>query len=127
MGAARVARLATISPTGGPHLVPFCFVLDADLLLSAVDEKPKATPRLRRLSNVAAEPRVTVLVDHYEEDWDRLWWVRLDGRAEVLKEEAAAVRALGLLAEKYEQYRRRRPPGPVLAISIERWRGWSAA
>jgi len=127
VAAARVGRLGTVAAGGAPHLVPFCFVLEDDRLYSAVDLKPKSGRRLQRLANVAAEPRVAVLVDHYEEDWSRLWWVRLDGRATVLEaEEPEARRALGLLEAKYEQYRREPPPGPVLAVALERWQGWSA-
>ncbi len=95
VGPAQVARLATVTVTGAPHLVPFCFVLDGDALYSAVDRKPKRTPRLRRLENAAAEPRVCVLVDHYEEDWSRLWWVRLDGTAAVLEPGTEVDQALG--------------------------------
>src|SRR5712692_6363268 len=91
---ARVARLGTIGATGAPHLVPFCIALDGDVLYSAVDRKPKRSVRLRRLENAAAEPRVCVLVDHYEEDWSRLWWVRLDGRALQLEPGAETERAL---------------------------------
>src|SRR5919204_723082 len=105
VAAARVARLATVDERGRPHLVPFCFVLDGDDVLSAVDAKPKRTTRLRRLDNVRVNPSVSVLVDHYEEDWTRLWWVRLDGRAEVLEDGARSERALGLLSDKYSQYR----------------------
>ena len=122
---ARVARLATTDRSGRPHLVPFCFVLDGEELLSAVDAKPKASQRLRRLENVRANPAVSVLVDHYEEDWSRLWWVRVDGRAEVLESGGAADRARELLAGKYEQYRSARPAGPVLRIRAERWAGWA--
>jgi PPOX class probable F420-dependent enzyme len=122
-----VARLATVTPSGAPHLVPVCFVLEDDTAYSAVDRKPKRTPQLQRLANTAAEPRVCLLADHYEEDWSRLWWVRADGRAATLEPGPDAERAVDLLAEKYEQYRRTRPPGPVLRIRIDRWRGWSAA
>jgi len=126
VAAARVARLATVGAAGAPHLVPFCFVLEGDTIFSAVDRKPKATDRLRRLANVAREPRVAVLVDHYEEDWRQLWWVRLDGRAEVLATAPDRDLALGLLAAKYDQYQREPPEGAVLAIAVERWRGWAA-
>ncbi|HKF75790.1 MAG TPA: TIGR03668 family PPOX class F420-dependent oxidoreductase [Candidatus Dormibacteraeota bacterium] len=124
---ARVARLATVRPGGGPHLVPFCYVLDGDTVYSAVDRKPKRTLDLRRLVNAAAEPRVSVLVDHYEDDWSRLWWVRLDGRARRLSPGPEAGRALDALAAKYPQYRAARPPGPVLRIDVERWTAWAAA
>ncbi len=127
VGPAHVARLATVTVTGAPHLVPFCFVLDGDVIYSAVDRKPKRTPRLRRLENAAAEPRVSVLVDHYEEDWSRLWWVRLDGIATRLEPGTEADRALAALASKYPQYRAEPPGGPVLRIDVERWSGWAAS
>jgi PPOX class probable F420-dependent enzyme len=123
---ARVARLATVDATGRPHLVPFCFVLDGDDLLSAVDAKPKSTTRLRRLDNVRSNPRVSVLVDHYEDDWRRLWWVRLDGRADVLDEGPERDRGLELLAEKYDQYRETPPAGPVIVVEIEGRAAWHA-
>jgi PPOX class probable F420-dependent enzyme len=122
--AARVARLATIEPDGRPHLVPIVFALDADTLYSAVDSKPKRSRRLRRIENARARPDVTVLVDRYDEDWERLWWVRLRGRARVLEDGAEAERALDLLVDKYEQYRRDRPAPPVLAVDVVEWRGW---
>lgn len=105
--------------------MPFCFVLDGDEVLSAVDAKPKSTRRLRRLDNVRGNPAVSVLVDHYEEEWSRLWWVRLDGRAEVLESGSRVDQALGLLGRKYEQYRSAPPAGPVLSIRVERWAAWS--
>jgi PPOX class probable F420-dependent enzyme len=127
LGSARVARLATVTPAGAPHLVPICFVLDGDTAFSAVDRKPKRTPQLQRLANTAEEPRVCLLADHYEEDWSGLWWVRADGRATTLEPGGEMDRALELLAAKYEQYRAERPPGPVLRIQIDRWRGWAAS
>ena len=122
---ARVARLATISADGRPHLVPLCFALDGEVIYSAVDEKPKRTKQLQRLENIRRRPKVCVLVDHYEEDWSRLWWVRVDGQARVLDEGPQRDRALALLLEKYEQYRIQPPTGPVIAVEIERWRTWS--
>jgi PPOX class probable F420-dependent enzyme len=119
---ARVARLAT----AGPHLVPICFAVDGDTIWSAVDAKPKRTRSLRRLENIAADPRVAVLADHYDEDWSRLWWVRLDGRGAPLDDPAEAGRAIDALAAKYPQYRTDRPDGPVLRIEVEAYRGWSA-
>jgi len=123
---ARVARLATIDPDGRPHLVPIVFVLDGETLYSAVDAKPKRSRRLRRVENARERPDVTVLVDRYEEDWSRLWWVRLRGKARVLEGGDEAERALRLLAEKYEQYRDEPPGPPVLAVDIVDWRGWAA-
>jgi PPOX class probable F420-dependent enzyme len=127
VGEARVARLATTEADGRPHLVPLCFVLEGDVLYSAVDRKPKRSIRLKRLENVSLHPEVTLLVDHYEEDWSRLWWVRLRGTAHVLEDGPEHDRALSLLAAKYEQYRAEAPPGPVIAVELDEWRGWSAA
>src|SRR5207253_5352137 len=83
--AARVARLATVGRDGRPHVVPICFALDGDVLYSAVDEKPKSTRRLRRLANIEAHPEVEVVVDAWDEDWSRLWWVRLAGQARIVE------------------------------------------
>jgi PPOX class probable F420-dependent enzyme len=125
---ARIARLGTVDSTGRPHLAPIVFALDGDVLYSAVDHKPKRTVALRRLANVAANPAVSVLVDHYDDDdWDRLWWVRADGVGAVLAIDGApAARARGLLQERYPQYVTRPLTGQVLAIAVERWSGWAA-
>jgi PPOX class probable F420-dependent enzyme len=123
---ARVARLATTDPDGRPHLVPIVFALDGDTLYSAVDNKPKRSKRLRRIGNARARPDVTILVDHYEDDWTRLWWIRLRGRARVLDEGKERERALELLRAKYEQYRDDPPDGPVLAVDITEVREWEA-
>jgi PPOX class probable F420-dependent enzyme len=123
---ARVARLATTDPDGRPHLVPIVFALDGDTLYSAVDRKPKRSQKLRRIENARARPDVTILVDHYEEDWDRLWWLRVRGRARVLDDGEERDRALALLQEKYQQYRTNPPDGPVLAVDITDVRKWSA-
>jgi PPOX class probable F420-dependent enzyme len=126
--AARIGRLATVDPDGGVHLVPFCFVIEGDVLYSAVDQKPKRSRDLRRLRNLRERPRATALIDHYEEDWSALWWLRLRGTARILEaEEPEARRALALLAEKYPQYRREPPPGPVIALDVTERRGWAAA
>jgi PPOX class probable F420-dependent enzyme len=123
---ARVARLATVRPDGAPHLVPIVFALEDERMYTAVDDKPKRTRDLQRLANIAADPRVSVLVDSYDEDWSRLWWVRVDGRAGILDEgaEKERERALDLLAAKYETYRGRRPSGAVVGITIARWTAW---
>jgi PPOX class probable F420-dependent enzyme len=125
--AARVARLATLDPDGRPHLVPIVFVLDGETLYSAVDKKPKRSRTLRRIENARARPDVTVLVDHYADDWQRLWWVRLRGQARILDQGTEAERALRLLTDKYEEYREQPPRPPVLAVDVSEWRGWSAA
>jgi PPOX class probable F420-dependent enzyme len=125
---ARVARLATAGADGEPHVVPIVFALDGDTIVHAVDQKPKRTRALRRLANIADNPRVAVLADEYDDaHWDRLWWVRADGAARVLERGDEARRALDLLAERYAQYRAAPPAGPVIAVDVERWRGWSAA
>jgi PPOX class probable F420-dependent enzyme len=128
IGGARVARFGTVAPDGRPRVVPICFAVAGDVIYHAVDDKPKATRRLARLVDLAADPRATVLADHYEEDWSALWWVRADGRARVLEDVGAAeaARALELLAERYPQYRARRPAGPVVALDVERLSGWAA-
>lgn len=123
---ARVARLATVDAKGRPHLVPITFVLDDETVYTAVDEKPKRTRRLQRLENVRVHPTATVLVDHYEEEWGRLWWVRVRGPAEVLEAGPGHRRALARLVEKYPQYRTSPPAGPVIAVTAEEWTGWSA-
>jgi len=122
---AKVARLATVGAGGKPHVAPITFAVDGDTIYFAVDAKPKRTADLKRLRNIAANPSVSVLVDHYEDDWARLWWVRVDGTARLLADGAQAVRATDLLAARYPQYRRARPGGPVVAISIDRISGWS--
>jgi PPOX class probable F420-dependent enzyme len=126
LAGARVAHLATVDPEGRPHLIPICFALAGETIYNAVDHKPKRTSRLRRLSNVAVNPRVAVLADHYEdEDWSKLWWVRADGRGRVLDPGSTeARRAVELLCERYAPYRQSPPSGPVLAVDVERWLGW---
>ena len=126
VAAARVARLASVDPAGRLHVVPICFALDGETLVSAVDAKPKASTRPQRLVNVRASPEVALLVDEYDEDWSRLWWVRLRGRARVVEEESAREDALALLAAKYPQYRDEPPPGPAIVVELTEWRGWAA-
>ena len=120
-----MARLATVGIK--PHIVPICFALDGDTIYLAVDRKPKRTTELQRLRNIATNPSVAVLVDHYEDDWTRLWWVRVDGTARILDAGDESVRALTLLAARYPQYQDQRPDGPVVAIRIDRLTGWSAS
>jgi PPOX class probable F420-dependent enzyme len=126
LAAARVARLATVRETGEPHLVPCCFAVDGGRIYSVVDAKPKRTQALRRLDNVRANPAVALLVDHYDDDWSTLWWVRVDGRARVSDDADERARAIGVLATKYAQYRAAPPSGPLLVIDIDHWRSWSA-
>jgi PPOX class probable F420-dependent enzyme len=121
-----VARLATTDPDGRPHLVPIVFALDGDTLYSAVDRKPKRSTTLRRIENARARPEVTILVDHYDDDWTRLWWIRLRGSARILDTGEERAHALQLLREKYPQYRSEPPDGPVLAVDVTEVREWAA-
>ena len=118
-----VARLATVDPSGAPHLVPMVFAVVGDVVFSAVDGKPKRSRALRRLANIAVNPRVSLLADHYEDDWSRLWWVRADGVARVADESPAGLAAL---VARYPQYRDAPPAGPFLEITVERWSAWSS-
>jgi PPOX class probable F420-dependent enzyme len=122
----RVARLATVAADGRPDIVPIVFAVQGQVLFSAVDAKPKSTQDLQRLANIATHPQVAVLADHYDEEWTQLWWVRADGLAR-LASGAEAGAALGLLVARYRQYRAQPPPGPVLAVDVTRWSGWSAS
>jgi len=120
---AQVAHLATVRPDGRPHLVPITFAVVGGNLVTAVDHKPKTTQDLQRLKNIEINPNVSVLVDHYDEDWNRLWWVRVDGRAEIRPGDKTAVAAL---TEKYPQYRERHLEGLVIVISPDRVASWEA-
>jgi PPOX class probable F420-dependent enzyme len=123
----KIARLATVDEGGRPHIVPFVFAIEQNTVYFAVDAKPKTTRNLKRLQNIAANPAVAVLADHYEDDWNKLWWVRADGTARVVTDAVETKRAIDLLADRYEQYRQARPAGPVVAIHIDRLTGWSGA
>jgi PPOX class probable F420-dependent enzyme len=124
-----VARLATVEPDGQPHVVPICFVVIGDTLYSVVDAKPKRRPlALKRLSNLAANPRATVVADRYDADWTRLAWAMLGGRAALVGDDGEYARALGRLAAKYAQYRTTalaRVTNPMIALRIERVRYWT--
>jgi len=122
LGQARIGRLATVTPDGRPHVVPVCFALHDGQIFTAVDAKPKATRALQRLENIRAHGSASLLVDHYEDDWTRLWWVRVDGAARIDESEPG----LDALAAKYAQYRDQRPQGPLIAIAPEGWRSWTA-
>jgi PPOX class probable F420-dependent enzyme len=121
---ARVARLATVTSDGRPHLVPCCFAVNDDVVYSAVDAKPKSTLALRRLANIRSNPQTSLLVDHYSDDWSTLWWVRLDGAARVLDRGNEHDAAIALLARKYPVYAVDSPPGAVIAIDVGVWRAW---
>ncbi|WGL53516.1 TIGR03668 family PPOX class F420-dependent oxidoreductase [Nocardioides sp. BP30] len=122
--AAKVARLATVSSTGEPHLVPIVFAAVGSTILTAVDHKPKSTTRLRRLANIEASPAVSLLVDEYAEDWSQLWWARADGLATVVA--VAPEHLLEALVTRYDQYAGNAPAGPFVVVEVARWSGWSA-
>ena len=107
------------------RLVPICFAVVDGWVASAVDHKPKRTGRLRRLDDIEAAGSATVLVDHYDDDWSRLWWVRIRGRAEVHRQhDDVVVAVLSALATKYVQYREHPPAGAVYRIAIDDVRSW---
>ena len=126
VASARVARLASVDPNGRPHVVPCCFALSGDRIVSVVDQKPKQTLQLRRLENIRRCPDVQLVVDYYDDDWTVLWWVRVSGQGRVVDRGPARDAAVDLLATKYEQYRDQRPAGPVLVIDITRIISWQA-
>lgn len=123
---ARVAHLATFGPRG-PHIVPITFAVEGDTIVTAIDAKPKRGGPLRRIRNVEADPRVAVLVDMYDEDWNRLWWARADGHAVVVAAGATREHAVALLRARYQQYRDSPIDGPAILVRIDRWSGWSAS
>ncbi len=123
---ARVARLATVSAAGLPQLVPCTFVLTGDHIYTAVDHKPKSTTKLARLRNIDTNPAVSLLADHYDDDWSALWWARADGVATVIRDPAKMAAPAALLADRYAQYAASPPAGPVIAVAVTRWTGWSA-
>ena len=123
-----VARLATASETGRPHVVPITFAVDGDRIYSVVDAKPKTTVHgLRRLRNIRGQPQVSVLADHYADDWSALWWARADGVAAIWADPGQTAAPVALLAARYPQYRDRPPAGPVIAIRVTPWSGWAAS
>lgn len=133
---ARVGRLGTVTGDGRPHLVPCCFAVVGDTVVSVVDGKPKSTGQLRRLDNIRARPAASLLVDVYSDDWTQLWWVRIDGSARVLSDEATESGpgsaeideyriGVDALVEKYPQYRSERPTGALVVVSIDQINGWA--
>jgi PPOX class probable F420-dependent enzyme len=127
LAGARVGHLATADPGSIPHVVPLVFVLIGETIYWTVDRKPKRSQDLKRLRNIRANPNVQLVADHYEEDWSRLWWVRVTGHARIVEDDDEANQALAGLGEKYPQYGVEPPYGPVVAIEIARISGWEGA
>jgi PPOX class probable F420-dependent enzyme len=126
LAASRVAHLATVRADGRPHVVPIVFALEGDLLYSITDPKPKAGPDLLRFRNIHANPAVSLLADAYDDDWDQLWWVRVDGSARTVENGPERELAIRLLQAKYDQYRTWSTPfGAAMVLSIERWTSWA--
>jgi PPOX class probable F420-dependent enzyme len=123
---ARVAMLSTSGADGEPHVVPIVFAMSHDVVYTAVDAKRKSTQRLRRLANIAANPRVSLLVDHYDEDWTQLWWVRADGAAQIHDSGDEMAMGYALLRRKYPQYERIALDGPVVTVAVRRFSSWHA-
>lgn len=122
--AAAVARLATVNESGVPHLVPVTFAVADDAVCWAIDHKPKSHTDLQRLRNIAVNPAVSFLADHYDENWAALWWVRADGAARIL--DTPDPKWITLLTNKYRQYRETPPAGPMVLTEVTRWSGWAA-
>jgi len=120
------AILASVRPDGRPHLVPVVFALVDDVVHTAVDHKPKASARLQRLANLQHEPRCALLVDRYDDDWSQLWWVRADGRAQVVEDPGPDDPGRAALTARYHAYTHRPPAGPLMRIEVERFTGWAA-
>jgi PPOX class probable F420-dependent enzyme len=114
-----------VDERGRPHVVVVTFALAGDVVVTAVDHKPKSTQRLARLRHIEANPQVSLLVDHYDEDWSRLWWARAEGTAQVLTDAAERAEPVDRLVAKYPQYAQLRPAGPVIQVAVERWTGWT--
>jgi len=124
----QVLRLATVDGGGRPHVVPCTFAVDADWrVVIGIDNKPKSSARLRRLENIAVNPRVSLLVDHYDDQWERLWWVRADGVARIERSGEPYDQHWDELRSKYRQYGGQRLDGPVIVVEVETWSGWAFA
>ena len=123
--AARIMRLATVDETGRPHVVPATFAVERDRIYTAVDQKPKDTRALKRLRNIRANPAVAALADHYDDEWNRLWWVRADGEAEIVTDPHEMAGPLELLAARYPQYRAELPRGLLIVVTVSHWTGWA--
>lgn len=122
----RVATLGTVRRDGSPHLVPCVFALADPLVYIPIDAKPKSTRSLTRLANLERDPRAVLLFGGWDEDWSRLWWVRLDGPARVLDRAADMVGPRRLLLARYPQYATPEELHPIIELRVDAWAGWSA-
>ena len=144
LAAAPVAHLSTADSSGAPHIIPVCFAYHDRCIYSVLDQKPKRTAltRLRRVRNIRANPQVALVVDHYEPDWGKLWYILITGTAELLTEDENLPgpeqalrqgrdergRAIAQLREKYPQYREMEiDANPVIRITPQRVTSWDAA
>lgn len=126
LAGSRVARLASVRPDGRPHVVPITFSVIGNTIVTMIDQKPKTTTRLQRLRNIEANPSVSVLVDEWSEDWERLRWARVDGTAQIHDQDEVWSRARTALVAKYAQYSDQPPGGVAIAISIDRVTSWAS-
>jgi PPOX class probable F420-dependent enzyme len=123
---ARIGYLATVTNDGAPHLVPVTFALSHNAIVTVTDSKPKSSTRLQRHRNIEAQPLASMLIDHYDEDWNTLWWARADGDADLVRPtNPGYVEAISALIGKYPQYSDNRPDGLMIRINVRRWLGWS--
>ena len=123
-----VGHLATADADGRPYVVPFCFVCAGGQIYSVLDAKPKVSElrRLRRVRNILDNPRVSVVIDHYESDWSKLWFLLVQGTAELIERCSEHGSALELLRAKYPQYRQMDlEDNPMIRITPERVTGWN--
>lgn len=125
--AAPVARLATVRPDGRPHQIPVVFACRGSLIYLPIDHKPKQGRSLQRLTNIAHQPKVSLLVDHYDQDWSALWWVRVDGDAEISEDDAVVAAGHDLLREKYAQYQTVGLEPLMITVRSTRVVSWSAS
>ena len=125
LASARSGHLATTRPEGTPHLVVVTFALVEEVVVTAIDHKPKTTQNLQRLRNIEANPAVSFLADGYDDDWVSLWWVRVDGAASILLDGELRDRGITALATKYPQYHETPPAGPVITVSSQTVTGWA--
>jgi PPOX class probable F420-dependent enzyme len=123
-----VLRLATVRGDGQPHVVPCTFAVDGSGRVAiGIDNKPKSSRNLQRLRNIAENPWVSLLADHYADDWAELWWARADGTAAVERSGREHAGYWELLRSKYPQYVGQVLDGPVIVVTVESWSGWAFA